>query len=119
MTTVLDTIPEHLQNDADAAVAWFNSQEGAEYHVTGVVDPPESAGQELRLILCGSGTCRQETFQVNANTGVPQIKWLGADNVMQGGVAELDPPPGPRKKWIDEVCGRHAFVVLLFYRGFW
>ena len=33
--------------------------------------------------------------------------------------AELDPPPGPRLRWLDEKLAQHAFVVLLFYRGFW
>ena len=33
--------------------------------------------------------------------------------------AELDPPPGPRLRWLDEKLSQHAFVVLLFYRGFW
>ena len=33
--------------------------------------------------------------------------------------AELDPPPGPRRGWLDSVLGKHAFVVLVFYRGFW
>ena len=32
---------------------------------------------------------------------------------------ELDPPPGPRLRWLDEKLAQHAFVVLLFYRGFW
>ena len=37
-----------------------------------------------------------------------------------GSVApELDPPAGMRQGWLDDVIGRHAFTVVLFYRGFW
>ena len=121
MTTVLDAIPEHLQRDVDAALAWFNAREGGGFEVTGIVDPPESAGagRQLRLVLCGSGTCRQETFRVAPSPNGPRIDWLGDRAEAGDGVAELDPPPGARRGWIDEVAGRHAFVVLLFYRGFW
>ena len=33
--------------------------------------------------------------------------------------AELDPPPGARRGWLEAVLGQHALVVLIFYRGFW
>jgi hypothetical protein len=122
MTTVLAKIPEHLKPEIDAALSWFNTREGADFEVTGIVDPPASAGagQDLRLVLCGSGTCRQETFRVGSSANGPQIDWLG-DNQSKASskVAELDPPPGPLRQWIDEVSGRHTFTVLLFYRGFW
>ena len=122
MATVLDTIPQHLQRDVDAAVAWFNAREGGGFQVTGIVDPPGSAGaaQDLRLVLCGAGTCRQETFRVASSPSGPLVDWLGDDRSVAGaGVAELDPPPGARRGWIDQVSRRHAFVALLFYRGFW
>ena len=122
MTTVLDTIPEHLQPEIEAALSWFNTREGSDFEVTGIVDPPASAdaGQDLRLVLCGAGTCRQETFQVSSLPNGPQVSWLGEDQSnTNSGVAELDPPPGTLRQWIDEVSGRHTFVVLLFYRGFW
>jgi len=32
---------------------------------------------------------------------------------------ELDPQPGARRGWLEGVLGQHAFVVLVFYRGFW
>lgn len=122
MTTVLETIPEHLQHDVDLALAWFNGREGAAFEVTGIVNPPTTAGvgHDLQLILCGAGTCRQETFQVgSAASSNSEVKWLGEEPTVLDGVAELDPPPGALRRWIDEACGRHAFVVLLFYRGFW
>lgn len=119
MTTVLENIPEHLQHDVGLALDWFNTREGDFFEVTGIVDPPPTAGaaHDLRLVLCGAGTCRQETFQVNA--AAKHVQWLGDDSAAANGVAELDPPPGPMRQWIDQVCERHNFVVLLFYRGFW
>ena len=47
--------------------------------------------------------------------------WSRASVSTQGGKpqAELDPPPGPRLRWLDEKLSQYAFVVLLFYRGFW
>lgn len=122
MTTVHDTIPGHLQRDVDAVVAWFNAREGGGFEATGIVNPPPAAtsGGELRLVLCGKGTCRQERFRVGSSENGRQIEWLGDGRAAQGAaVAELDPAPGARRDWIDRVAGQHAFVVLLFYRGFW
>ena len=31
----------------------------------------------------------------------------------------LDPPPGVRAGWLDDVLPKYSFVVLVFYRGFW
>ena len=122
MTTVLDTIPGHLQHDVDSVLAWFNAREGGGFEVTGIVNPPPAAasGRELRLVLCGQGTCRQERIRVASAEDGQRIDWLGDDQAVAGeAVAELDPPPGARRGWIDRVAGQHAFVVLLFYRGFW
>ncbi len=118
MTTVLDSIPEPLARDVQAALAWFNARGAGEFEVTGIVDPPAAPGAErdLRLVLCGEGTCRQETFRVDG----AQVEWLGDGAASEAaGVAELDPPPGPRRAWLDDVALRHPFSVVLFYRGFW
>ena len=50
-------------------MTWFNAHENASFEVTGIVDPPAAAakGGDLRLVLCGGGVCRQETFQVNGS----------------------------------------------------
>ena len=122
MTTVLDTIPDDLQPEVDAALAWFNASEGGNFEVTGIVDPPQGGGEgrALRLVLCGDGTCRQETFRVASASDGSQVDWLSGDRADGSeGVAELDPPPGARRDWIDEIAGKHAFTLLLFYRGFW
>ncbi len=34
-------------------------------------------------------------------------------------LAELDPPPGARRGWLDRTLTQHAFAVLVFYRGYW
>jgi hypothetical protein len=122
MTNVHEIIPQNLQAEVDSALAWFNSHENASFEVTGIVDPPavSKSGQDLRLVLCGEGVCRQETFRVAGSAGAPTVAWLGIDHAQDSlGVAELDPPPGARKAWLADVAGQHSFAVLLFYRGFW
>ena len=122
MPNVLDIVPENLHEEVDAALAWFNAQENASFEVTGIVDPPAvpGRGEDLRLVLCGDGVCRQETFKVSGPADVPTVRWLGIDHAQDSvGVAELDPPPGARKTWLADLVGQHSFAVLLFYRGFW
>ena len=125
MTNVHEIIPQNLQAEVDSALAWFNSHENASFEVTGIVDPPavSKSGQDLRLVLCGEGVCRQETFRVAGSAGsagAPTVAWLGLDHAQDSlSVAELDPPPGARKAWLADVAGQHSFAVLLFYRGFW
>ena len=122
MTNVHEIIPQNLQVEVDAALAWFNSHEKASFEVTGIVDPPavSNSGQDLRLVLCGEGVCRQETFKVTVSDSASTVAWLGVDHSQDSvGVAELDPPPGARKAWLADVAGQHSFAVLLFYRGFW
>ena len=122
MLNVLDVIPEDLQEEVNAALTWFNAHKNTSFEVTGIVDPPAAAtkGGDLRLVLCGGGVCRQETFQVSGSADRPTVRWLGVDHVKDSiGIAELDPPPGARKTWLADVVGQHDFTVLLFYRGFW
>ena len=97
MLNVLDIIPENLQEAVNAAVTWFNAHENASFEVTGIVDPPAAAGKggDLRLVLCGGGVCRQETFQVTGSSDRPTVHWLGVDPVQDSvGIAELDPRLG-------------------------
>ena len=99
MPNVLDIIPENLQEAVNAAVTWFNAHENASFEVTGIIDPPAAAGKggDLRLVLCGGGVCRQESFQVTGSSDRPTVHWLGVDPVQDSvGIAELDPPPGAR-----------------------
>jgi hypothetical protein len=122
MSTVLEIIPDELREEVNAAITWFNAYKNTSFEVTGIVDPPRAAGtgEDLRLVLCGEGVCRQETFRVSASPDLSSVRWLGLDHVQDSaGVAELDPPPGARRTWLKDLAGRHAFAVLLFYRGFW
>ena len=126
MPHVSETIPEALQPRVDAAVSWFNLTDeaaGDAFKVTGILDPDVAlAGSgELRLILCGGDRCEQHSFQVGGTAEAWQVSLADGDAEEEGAKpqAELDPPPGPRLQWLDDKLAQHAFVVLLFYRGFW
>ncbi|MEM7097529.1 MAG: hypothetical protein AAF541_04655 [Pseudomonadota bacterium] len=125
MVQVSETIPEGLQSQVGAAVDWFNQSsyaQGDMFTATGIIDPPDAVdgAEELRLILCGGDRCEQHTFRMtgredNWSIQLASVQASAADKPQ----AELDPPPGPRLKWLDQKLDQHAFVVLLFYRGFW
>ena len=117
-------IPEGLQPQADAALAWFNSQEAVEFEITGIVDPEEavqaSGAHELHLILCGGDRCEQRSFRVEVSGESYNVEFARAEPRTEADrPAELDPPPGALRGWLDRALGQHAFVVLIFYRGFW
>ena len=126
MPQVSETIPAALQPRVDAAVEWFNASEGAEgleFEATGILDPDGAleGSDELRLILCGGDRCEQRLFRVSGAAGAWDVDFAEIVSSPQAGrpQAELDPPPGPRRRWLDDKLAQHAFVVLLFYRGFW
>ena len=126
MPQVSENIPSELQPRVDAALARFNASEDAadeEFKVTGILDPDEAlnASDEIKLILCGGDRCEQRSFRISGTQDDWQIEFADIVAAAQGEKpqAELDPPPGVRSSWIDSVLSQHAFVVLLFYRGFW
>lgn len=126
MPQVSETIPDALKPRVDAALAWFNaSADAAEdvFKVTGILDADEalSGSNELRLILCGGDRCEQRSFRVGGTVDAWEVEFTDSAQAAHGAKpqAELDPPPGPRLRWLDEKLSQHAFVVLLFYRGFW
>ncbi len=127
MTTVQETIPEGLRPDAAAALAWFNHREDVAFEVTGILDPEAaleeaSGARELRLVLCGGDRCEQRSFRVTANGEDYDVVLLDDDPpALAAGEtpAELDPPPGAQRGWLDHRLAQHAFVVLVFYRGYW
>ena len=126
MAQVSETIPEALQPRVDAAVTWFNaSEEAAEavFEVTGILDAEAalSGSDELRLILCGGDRCEQRSFRVRGSPDAWEVDFAESASTSHETrpQAELDPPPGPRLRWLDEKLSQQAFVVLLFYRGFW
>jgi hypothetical protein len=126
MSQVSETIPSTLQPRVDAALAWFNaSVEAADekFKVTGILDADDALGgsDELRLILCGGDRCEQRSFRVSGASDAWEVEFTDGVQTQQGDKpqAELDPPPGVRSGWLDKALSQHAFVVLLFYRGFW
>ena len=126
MPQVSETIPDPLKPRVDAALAWFNASAEAaedEFKVTGILDADEALGgsDELRLILCGGDRCEQRSFRVSGAGDAWEVDFADSALAKQDEKpqAELDPPPGPRLRWLDENLSQHAFVVLLFYRGFW
>jgi hypothetical protein len=123
---VSETIPDTLAPRVAAAVAWFNnSAESAEeiFKVTGILDPDEAldGSDELKLIMCGGDRCEQRSFRVTGSIDAWIVEFADSIATPQADKpqADLDPPPGVRAAWIDRTLSQHAFVVLLFYRGFW
>ena len=129
MPHIEESIPSHLADASEAARAWFSSDQGSDFKVTGIVDPervgdPASGGSELQLILCGhkdgQDVCLRERFRVAPAREGFDVEHVSDAAPEVGSVApELDPPAGVRAGWLDQIRGQHAFVVLLFYRGFW
>ena len=125
MIQVHEDVPEALRPEVDAALEWFNRREGELFEVTGILDPERALASaespELRLILCGGGRCEQRSFRVAGEPGAYDVTLVeddpGSDPTQPQ--AELDPPPGARRAWLDGALERHGFVVLLYYRGFW
>ncbi|MFP6597988.1 MAG: hypothetical protein VCC01_11075 [Candidatus Hydrogenedentota bacterium] len=131
MPRVEETIPDTLVAEAEAARAWFAQERGSDFKLTGIVDPEKIAepgsvptARELQLILCGSQdgheVCLRERFKVTPASAGFDVIHLGDASPELGSPAPLlDPPAGVREGWLDTVMGKHAFVVLVFYRGFW
>jgi hypothetical protein len=127
MANVSDTIPPVLQQDVNVALDWFNASQPTTFEVTGIVDADlsmqSSEPRELQLVLCGGDTCLKRNFHVSRNaTGVDVTYADDHSNAANKGgepQAELDPPPGARRHWLDSVLAQHEFTLLIFYRGFW
>jgi len=122
MATVSETIPSALRPDVEAALAFFNRDQAIPFEVTGILDADEALAadspRDLKLVLCGGDRCEQRSFRV-ADGHVGLLEDVGAGAAADEPQAELDPPPGARRSWIDRALDRHEFTVLLFYRGFW
>ena len=126
MTAVQETIPAPLQPDVDAALSWFNQRQDISFEVTGILDPEDALSQsgprELRLVLCGGDRCEQRSFRVTRSAEGADVAFaeeVAVADAQDVPSPELDPPPGARRGWLDRALGQHAFVVLVFYRGFW
>ena len=119
---IVEEVPEALRPEVDAALAWLRAEQGSSFHVTGIVDPElaeAAAGQphDLTLILCERDRCVREQLHVRGAAG--GFEFSRSDAARVDPPAELDPLPGVRRGWLEAVLAQHAFVVLVFYRGFW
>jgi hypothetical protein len=126
MSTVSETIPAALRPDVDAALEWFNRDQAIPFEVTGILDPDvaleSDVPRELKLVLCGGDRCEQRSFRVAPGTAGREVGFLEEEALVADEAerqAELDPPPGPRRSWLDRTLDRHDLSVVLFYRGFW
>jgi hypothetical protein len=125
MATVSEIIPEALRPEVDAVLTWFNATQSDEFKATGILDPDvtlaETGTRELRLVLCSGDTCQQKSFRVTRAESSFDVALAEAevDTAGEPTQDELDPPPGPRREWLDSVLSKHKFAVILFYRGFW
>ena len=120
--SIVEQVPEALRPEVDAAAAWLSARQGRRFAVSGVVDPElaERAGgeaHELTLILCDGELCVRERIHVRPVAGGFEL--TSPASAREDPPAELDPLPGVRRGWLDAALAQHAFVVLVFYRGFW
>ncbi|MGH0028902.1 MAG: hypothetical protein ACQGVC_03860 [Myxococcota bacterium] len=123
MPRILETVPAHLSAPAEAARAWFSTREGSAFKVTGFVESDDE-DEDLQLILCGErdgqDVCLRERFRIAPAGEGFDVTLLEDETPDLGSPAPLlDPPAGVRARWLDDVLPKHAFTVLLFYRGFW
>ena len=133
MANVVETVPEELRPEVDAALAWLNAERGADYRVSGVVDPEttiaaRAAGSddyELGLVLCQEELCLREQLGVRPVADGFELSLVEAPPIAGRAdrgwdpPAELDPAPGARSGWFEQKLAQHEFIVVLFYRGFW
>ncbi len=123
MPNVVEAIPAELKPAAEAALAWINNERGAQFEITALVDPEtatrQEAGQpiELGLVLCDGDQCRREQVLVEPTGQGFGVRAI--DAVSPVIPPHLDPPVGAREGWLEGELGKHAFIVLLFYRGLW
>ena len=123
MANVIEEIPGALKPAADAALAWVNAEQRAQFRLTGLVDPEEAlesqAGEpmELGLVLCDGDLCQRQQVRVRAGSDGFEVDAVdAADSEIP---AHLDPPVGVRRAWIDQQLKKHEFILLLYYRGLW
>jgi hypothetical protein len=123
MPDVVEEIPSELEPAAKVALAWVNQQHGAQFKLTALVDPHKAVGRttgqpiELGLVLCDGDRCLREQVRVEAKSRGFEVSAIEAETLAIP--PHLDPPLGVRQSWLDDQLGKHAFIVLLFYRGLW
>ena len=123
MPNVVEEIPVELKPAAEAALAWINQERGTRFKLTGLVDPDKTMGRtagqpiELGLVLCEGDQCSREQVRLEAKGQGFKVSAIEAESSVIP--PHLDPPLGVRQGWLDDQIGKHAFIVLLVYRGLW
>ena len=77
----------------------------------------QSTDPQDRLILTPEPV--RQTLQ---SLGTIESQVEGVGKISERKVEEFafeQPPARVRKSWIDEQLAKHAFIVIVFYRGFW
>ena len=120
---IVEEIPEALRAEVDAAVAWLSARRGAAASRSAAWSIPSSPSarrreaHELTLILCDGDLCVRERVRVRPVAAGFEI--ASADAAARGSARRARPEAGVRAGWLDAALAQHAFVVLVFYRGFW
>jgi len=130
---IVETLPEELHPEIEAALAWLNAERSTQYQVTGVVDPDATlaarsaasrgGGAEsyaLGLVLCEGDHCLREQLTLQPTEAGFAVSLAAPEPGAPRPIPPtLDPPAGVRSDWLDTQLAQHAFVLLVFYRGFW
>ena len=116
-------VPAALEQPVAEALAWVNATQGRAYELTGLVDyeaaqtAPTGTPYEMGQVLCDGELCAREQIRVTPVDSGFEFSFVTAGE--RDIPPLLDPPEGVRRAWLDEVIGKHEFVLLLFYRGLW
>jgi hypothetical protein len=126
MPNVVEAIPSELRPEVEAALAFINAERGGDFRVTGIVDPDDAlkrrsaeAGFDLSLVLCQGDLCLKEQVRISRDGEEIHCALPTSTASNDDPPAHLDPPVGTRVGWLGEQLEKYAFVVLVFYRGFW
>lgn len=126
--TIADVVvPDILRAPVDAALSFLNRSRTDPFTLSELLDADSTAetaasirsgaSYTLSLILCDGYICDRAQVRVTPNEGGYEIQPI------EDGPRDIpplvDPPPGVRSRWLDQVLAKHEFVVLLFYRGLW
>lgn len=123
MPTIVEDIPTTLKPAANAALAWINEQHGANYKLTGLVDPDpawqadQGTATTMAMVLCENDMCAREEVRIQRQGDGFQIAAVEALDTLIP--PHLDPPKGVRSGWLENQISQRDFTVFIFYRGLW
>ena len=124
MSNVVEEVPQELRAEVDSALAFWNQSQQEPFKLTGVIDPDRVIAArkpdtefELPLVLCQGELCVRESFLLRPTESGFDLRIADTDAMDPPG--EVDPLPGARIGWLDEVLAKHDFVLIHFYRGLW